>query len=171
MRQTTIDACKRHGCAWTLLKPWALSNKLCIWSVVRLGHPLGICEVSSRSPQVAERSEREKLSVADRLNCKSDLLAMFSSQHLWRESQGQLQRFSGFRLYTYLDSSVATSHCQWEKPKTAHTASNNRRSAKSRSSVLHKHLPRYKLSVWKPFQSLFKLWRAVFDFSDAYIFR
>ena len=48
---------KHHGCAW---QPWALSNKLCILSVVRVGHPLVICEVSSGSPQGAERREREK---------------------------------------------------------------------------------------------------------------
>ena len=39
-----------------------------------------------------------------------------------------------------------------------------RHSAVSRSCVLHKHLPRYNLSVLKPFQSPFELWRAMFDF-------
>ena len=33
------------------------------------------------------------------------------------------------------------------------------------------YLPRYKLSVWKLFQSHFYLWRAMFEFADTYIFR
>jgi len=49
---------------------------------------------------------------------------------------------SDLKLYTYQDSYVATSHCQREKPKTVHTASNNRHSTKRRFCVLHKHLPK-----------------------------
>ena len=56
----TIDTYKRHGCAWALLQPWTLSNKLSIQSVVRVGHPLVICEVSFRSPWGAECSKCEK---------------------------------------------------------------------------------------------------------------
>ena len=54
------DAYKRHSCAQALLQLWALSNKLRILSVVRVGHPLVICEVSSGSPQGAERRVRDK---------------------------------------------------------------------------------------------------------------
>ena len=44
-------------------------------------------------------------------------------------------------------------------------------STKSSCRVLHKHLPKYKLSDRKLFQSLFQFWRAFFNFSGAHIFR
>ena len=44
------------GVDWLILS-W---NKLRIWSVVRVRHPLVICEVSFRSLRGAERSKREK---------------------------------------------------------------------------------------------------------------
>ena len=66
-RLYAIDTYKRHGCTWALLQWWALSNKLCILSVVRVEHPLVICEVSSGSPQGAE-------SVRSRVRCRSSRL-------------------------------------------------------------------------------------------------
>ena len=63
-RQTLISV---HGCAWTLLQPWALSNKLCIWSVVRVGHPLvnlwGFIRKPSKGRGIA--------SVRSRVGCRS----------------------------------------------------------------------------------------------------
>ena len=57
IHQTAIDAYKHRE---VLLQLWALSNKLCILSVVKVGDPLIICEVSFSSPQGAECIKREK---------------------------------------------------------------------------------------------------------------
>ena len=124
-RLYAIDTYKCHGCARALLQPWALSNKLCILSVVRVGHPLVICEVSSRSPQGAERREREKpcpLSIESIVEVTCWLRFLLNA---YEERHKASYRGTAVKLYTYQDSSVATSHCQREKPKMIHTASNN----------------------------------------------
>ena len=60
------------------------------------------------------------------------------------------------KLHTHQDSSKAQIFCKRDKPKTVHTTSNNRCSAKSRCHLLHKHvIPRYKLSMWKLSQYFF----------------
>ena len=108
-----------------MLELWALSNKLYIRSVVRVGPPLVICEVSFRSLRGAEQSKREK-------PCKSSidsivkvtywprfLLNAYEERH-----NASYRGTADLRLHTYQDSSEATSCCQREKPKTVHTASN-----------------------------------------------
>ena len=85
--------------------------------------------------------------VVDQLNRES---GQCSFQRLYMKRDTRLPTVVEW-YYTYQDSSVATSHCQQEKPNKLHTASNIRHSIKNRSCVLHKHLPRYKLSVWKLF--------------------
>ena len=77
---------------------------------------------------------------------ESELLATFLLDAY--EKRASYRGTADLELYSYQDSSVATSHYQREKPKMIHTTSKNRRNAKSRSCVPHKHLPRYKLSVW-----------------------
>ena len=103
----------------------------------RVGHPLVICEVSSGSPQGAERREREK---PCRLSIDSIAKVSYWPRFLLNACEerhkASYRGTADPRLYQ--DSSVATSHCQREKPKTVHTASNNRRSAKRRFYVLHK---------------------------------
>ena len=131
---------------------WTLSNKLCILSVVRVGHLLVICELLFRSPLGAERNKHQK-------PCRL-LVDLITKVTYWPRfllnAYGERYRGTGnLRLHTYEDSSEATSRCQREKLKTMYTASKIWRSAKSRSCVLHKHLPRYKLSVQKLFQSPF----------------
>jgi len=108
--------------------------------VARVGHHLVICEVSSRNPQGAECREREKLcwllinSIAKVTYQPRFLLNAYEERH-----KASYKGTADSSFIPTQDSSVATSHCQWEKPKTVHTASNNRRSAKRRLCVLHKH--------------------------------
>ena len=47
-----IVAYKPHRWTWALLQPWALSNKLCILSEVRVGHPLVVCEETLKGQSV-----------------------------------------------------------------------------------------------------------------------
>ena len=150
-RLYAIDTYKRHRCTWALLQLWALSNKLCILSVVRVGH-LAICEVLFRSPLGAERNKHQK---PCRLLIDSITKVTYWPLFLLNAYGGRHRGTGNLRLHTYEDSSEATSRCQREKLKTVHTPSKNWRSAKSKSYVLHKHLPRYKLSVQKLYQSLF----------------
>ena len=80
---------KRYGCTWALLQPWALSNKLCIQSVVRVEPPLVICKVSFRSPRGSQHSKREKpwwLSI-DSIAKVTYWPRFNSSQRLWRQTQ------------------------------------------------------------------------------------
>ena len=136
-----IDAHKRHGCAWALLQPWALSNKLCIRSVVRVGPPIVICEVSFRSPWRAERSKREKpwrlliSSIA-----KVTYWPRFLSNAYEERQNASYRGTADLRLHSYQDSFEAASHCQREKPKTVHTQQAIKKySAKSSCRVFHKH--------------------------------
>ena len=78
---------------------------------------------------------------------ESELLATFPLDAYEKRHKASYRGTADLKLYSYQDSSVAMSHYQREKPRTIHTTSNNRRNAKSRSCVPHKHLPRYKLSV------------------------
>ena len=59
-RDRRLQASQMH-LSDNLLQSWALSNKLRIWSAVRVGHLLVLCEVSFRSPPRAECSKCEKL--------------------------------------------------------------------------------------------------------------
>ena len=128
-------------------------NPVCILSVVRVGHLLAICEVLFRRPLGAERNKHQK---PCRLLIDSIAKVTYWPRFLLN-AYGERHRGTGnLRLHTYKDSSEATSRCQREKLKTVHTASKNWCSAKSRSCVLHKHLPGYKLfNVQMLFQSLF----------------
>ena len=123
-RLYAIDTYKHHGWAWAILRLWALSNKVCILSVVRVGPPLVICEVSFWSPQGAEHSKREKPcgllidSIAKVTYWPCFLLNVYEERH------GTSYRgIVNLRLHSYRDSFLATSCCQREKPKTAHTTS------------------------------------------------
>ena len=97
------------------LSSWALTKKLCILSVGRLGHPLVICDVSSGSPQAAERRAREKPcrlsidSIAEVTYRPRFLLNAYEERH-----KANYKGTADLKLYTYQDSSVATSHCQRE---------------------------------------------------------
>ena len=81
--------------------------------VVRVGHPLVICEVSSESPQGAERREREKPcrlsinSIAKVTYWPCFLLNTYEERH-----KVSYRGAADLKLYTYQDSSIATSHCQ-----------------------------------------------------------
>ena len=55
-----IDAYRRYRYTWALSQLRALSNKLCIRSVIRVGAPLVICEVLFGSLQGLECSKHEK---------------------------------------------------------------------------------------------------------------
>ena len=122
-RLYAIDAYKRHGCAWAILWLWALSNKVCILSVVRVGPTLVISEVSFWSPQGVEHSKREKpcgLSI--------DSIAKVTYWPCFLLNVYEERRNTSYRgivdlgLHSYRDSFLATS-CQREKPKTVHTTS------------------------------------------------
>ena len=125
-----------------ITRPWALSNKLCIWSVVRV-----ICEVSFRIPQGAERSKCEKPD--DRLIWLQKWLIchFFFLTPMKRDTT---LATADLRLHSYQDSSEDASSCQREKPKIVHTT--NKDSMKSRFRV---HLPRYKWSDRRLFNPLF----------------
>ena len=104
------------------MSSWALSKKLCILSVVRVGHPLVICEVSSRSLQAAERRAREKPcrlsidSIAEVTYRPRFLLNAYDERH-----KANYKGTADLKLYTYQDSSVATSHCQRENRVILHS--------------------------------------------------
>ena len=153
--QTAIDAYKCHRCAWALLMPWALSNKLCIWFVVRVGPPLVICEVSFRSLQGVERSNREK---PWRLLIESIAKVTYWPRFLpnaYEESHNASYRGAvDLRLHTYQDSSWAASCCQQEKPKTIHTTSYKEAFREKQLPCASQTLSRYKLSD-KLYWSLF----------------
>ena len=113
--------------------------------MVRAGYPLVICEVSSGSPQGAERSVREKsCRLSINLIAKVTYWPRFLLNAYEERDKASYRGTADLKLHTYQDSSVATSHCQREKPKTVHTASNNRRSAKGGSVCFTKlkHLPK-----------------------------
>ena len=122
-RLYAIDAYKCHGCAWALLQWWSLSNKLCILSVVRVGHPLVIWGFIWK-PSRGGRREHEKPcqlsidSIAKVTYWPCFLLNAYEERH-----KTSYRSTADLKLYTYQDSSVATSHCQREKPKMIHTVS------------------------------------------------
>ena len=150
------DAYKRHRGAWVLLQPRALSNKLRIRSVVSVGHPLVICEVSFRSPQGAERSKREKpwRSSIDSI-AKVTYWPRFLPNAYEDRHNTSYRGAVDLRLHSYQDSSWAASRCQREKPKTVHTTSYKEALREKQLPCASQTLPRYKLSDRKPFQSFF----------------
>ena len=112
-----------------------------------MGHPLVVCEVLCGNPQGAECSECGNpcwLSITKVTYWPRFLLNTDEEKH-----KASYRGTADIRLYTFQNDSEATSRCQEEKPKTVHTASNNKRFAKNRCCVLNQHLPGYELSVWK----------------------
>ena len=120
--------------------------------MVRVGPPLVICKVLFGSPSRAERSKRER-------PCRSSINSIakvtighvFFSTPMRRDTRldTDVQRISGFiRMKTVPRLHLAVNE---KKPKMVPTA--NKRSVKSSCRVLHKHLPRYKLSDRKLLKS------------------
>ena len=149
MGQTKIVTYKPHRCTWASLQPWALSNKLCILSEVRVGHPLVVCEETLKGQSV--------VNLGIHVGCQSTRSQKWLTGHIFFSTP--IKRDT--RLTTkcrgesaYRNDSEATSPCHQEKPMKIHTASNNKRSAKRRCCVVNQHLPRYELTMWKLSQSL-----------------
>ena len=112
-RLYVIDAYKHYRCAWVLLQLCALSNNLCIRSVVRVGPPLVICEVSFRSPWGAERNKREKpcrLSI-DSITKVTYWPPFFPNAYEERHNASYIGAVD-LRFHSYQDSSWAASRCQ-----------------------------------------------------------
>ena len=110
-----IDAYKRHRCAWALLQWWALSNKLCILPVVRVGHPLVIWgfiwKPSRGGCRECEKPCQLSIDSIAKVTCWPCFLNAYEERH-----KASYRGAVDLKLYTCQDSSVATSHCQWEKP-------------------------------------------------------
>ena len=123
-------------------------------AVVRVGHPLIICESLFRSHRGMEHSKPEKpywLLIHSIAIANSFFLNAYEKRH-----NACYRSTADLKLHTHQDSSKAQIFCKRDKPKTVHTTSNNRCSAKSRCHLLHKHvIPRYKLSMWKLSQYFF----------------
>ena len=147
----------RHGCAWALLQPCALSNKLCIQSVIRVGPPLVICEVSYRNPRGVERSKREKpLRLSIDLIAKVTYWLRFLPNPYEERHNASYRGAVDLRLHSYISRQFwAESRCQWEKPKTVHTTSYKEALHEKQLPWASQTVPRYKLSDRKLFQSLF----------------
>ena len=120
-----IDAYRHYRYTWALSQLRALSNKLCIWSVIRVGPSLVICEVSFGSLQGLGCSKHEK-------PCKSSMNSITKVTYwphfllnAYEERHNTSYRGTAdLRFHTCKYSSEATSRCQREKPKTVHTANN-----------------------------------------------
>ena len=122
--------------------------------MVRVGHPLVICEVSSGSPQGAEGREREKPcrlsidSIAKVSYWPRFLLNAYEERH-----KASYRGTADPRLYQ--DSSVAMSHCQREKQKRYTQQATIGTPRKGGSVCFINTYLSYKLSVKKLFQSRF----------------
>ena len=124
--------------ALELLQSWALSNKLCIRSVARVGLPLVICEVSFRG---VERSKREKpcrLSI-DSVAKVTYFGHIFFPTPMKRDTTlaTEVQWTSGFIAIKTVPGLHLAVNAKSRRRYIQHAA--KKRSTKSSCHVLHKH--------------------------------
>ena len=83
----------------------------------------------------------EAMTVIDRLDHESQLLATFSSNACKQRHDATYKGAAGLRLYTYPSSSGIAPRCQREKPKMLPQLSTSKRSPQSRYCMLRNNLP------------------------------
>ena len=126
------DAYKRRGCAWVLLQLWTFSNNLCTQSVVRVGPPLVICNISFRSPWGVKHSKHEKPWRSTQL-WKWPTGPVFFSTSMKRDTMlaTEVQWTSGFKAGLHLTVN--------ERSRRQYPQATKKRSLKSSCCALHKH--------------------------------